>query len=121
MEKDLTIGFVVVILNYKSIAAVNKSICTNISIDLLKGSEALCDIHASLSDDIGMSVESLPGKLYFLTALIIEHHFEGPTLPISCHQQIILSWFQKAANPCDFPFLVFASYPAVPIATISCH
>lgn len=121
MEEDLTIGFVIVILNDETIVVINKPIGTDISIDLLKGSVALCNIHASFSDNIRMLFKSFPHKLYFLTTLVVDYHFKGPTLPIPCYKKIILSWFQQATNPYDFSLLILACNPTISIVAISCH
>jgi hypothetical protein len=91
MKEDLAIGFVVIILDDESICAVDKPIGANIPIDLLESAESLCDIHACLSDDGGMLVESFPDELYFLAALVVEHHFKGPTLPVPRYEQVVLS------------------------------
>ncbi len=121
MKKDLPIGFVVIIFDDESIRTIEESIRTDVAVDLLENTESLRDIHTGLSDDVRMMVKCLPSELYFLTALVVEHHFKGSILPVPCHQQVVLSWLKQAADPYDLFLLVFTSNPPISIATISSH
>jgi hypothetical protein len=63
MEENLSIHLIIDILNDKTIGAIDDSIGTQISSELLKASKSLGDIHACFTDNLLVFIDRIPNKL----------------------------------------------------------
>jgi hypothetical protein len=121
MEEDCPVDFVVVVLDDESIGAVKQTVRADVAVELLENAKALSDVHAGFSDDLWVLFEGVPADLHLFAALIVEHHFESPVLPVSSHQEEVLARLEQACEGDAPGLLVLPCDPTVSIAAISGH